>query len=440
MLSYRTNFYMPAPDSNSPPTSPRPKWWLVFALLALLISLVALYRYFYAPGSPIPVGVLHSLTGTMAVSEQAVVDATVLAIEEINAQGGLLNRRPLRPIIADGASDWPTFAREARRLIEEEKVEVVFGCWTSASRKTVRPIFEAANHLLFYPVQYEGLETSPNIFYTGAAPNQQIIPAVKWASDHLGSRFFLVGSDYVFPRTANAIIRDQVQALRGQIVGEAYIPLGSQAAEAIVQKIVASKPEVILNTINGDSNLAFFKALRTAGITAAKIPTISFSISENELVAMDVPSMVGDYAAWNYFQSLPSLENRRFVQRFRTRFGAKRVISDPMAAAYFGVKLWAQAVQEAGDPSPRATRVALRDQSLLAPEGVVLTDPDTQHTWRSVRLGKIREDGQFEIVWDSGKPVRPVPYPIYRSPQQWNDFLNALYQGWGGRWSAPASR
>lgn len=412
--------------------------WLILCLALLLGAGFTVYQISYAPGPPIKVGILHSLTGTMAVSEKAVVDATLLAIEEVNARGGLLRRRRLVPVVADGASDWPSFAREARRLIDRERVEVVFGCWTSASRKTVRPVFEQTDHLLFYPVQYEGLETSPNIFYTGAAPNQQIIPAVKWATDKLGKRIFLVGSDYVFPRTANAIIRDQVQALRGEIVGEEYLRLGSKEAGQVVAKILATKPDVVLNTINGDSNLAFFAALRAAGVTSARIPTISFSISENELLAMDRAAMAGDYAAWNYFQSLPTEENRQFIERFRARFGRERVISDPMEAAYLGVHLWAQAVQEAGDPSPRATRVALRDQSLQAPEGVVITDPDTQHTWRSVRIGKIRPDGQFEIIWDSGKPVRPVPYPIYRSPQQWNDFLNALQAGWGGKWAAEA--
>ncbi len=417
--------------------SSRTLWWFALLGVALLLGGYGAFRVYWAAGPPIKIGLLHSLTGTMAVSEKAVVDATLLALEEINAKGGLLNRRKLVPVIADGASDWPTFAREARRLIEQEHVQVVFGCWTSASRKTVRPIFEAADHLLFYPVQYEGLETSPNIFYTGACPNQQIIPAVKWAFDKIGKRYFLVGSDYVFPRTANAIIRDQVQALRGEIAGEEYLRLGSTDVKSLVEKIVAAHPDVILNTINGDSNIAFFAALRAAGVTPASIPTISFSISENELVAMDRPAMAGDYAAWNYFQSLPTDENQQFIQRFRARFGANRVISDPMETAYFGVQLWAQAVQEAGDPSPRATRVALRDQSLHAPEGAVITDPDTQHTWRNVRIGRIRADGQFDIVWESGKPVRPVPYPVYRSPLEWNDFLQALQHGWGGRWSAP---
>ncbi len=420
------------------PKRSRAALWIALLALALLAGGYATNQVLRGAGPPIKVGILHSLTGTMAVSEKAVVDATLLAIEEINAKGGLLNRRQIVPVIADGASDWPTFAREARRLIEQEKVQVVFGCWTSASRKTVRPVFEAADHLLFYPVQYEGLETSPNIFYTGAAPNQQIIPAVKWAFDTIGKRVFLVGSDYVFPRTANAIIRDQVRALRGEVVGEEYLPLGGRDVQPIVAKIAAAKPDVILNTINGDSNIAFFAALRAAGITAAAIPTISFSIGENELASMDRPALAGDYAAWNYFQSIPGEENQRFIRRFRARYGADRVLSDPMEAAYFGVQLWAQAVQEAGDPSPRATRAALRDQSLPAPEGPVITDPDTQHTWRVVRIGRIRADGQFDIAWDSGKPVRPVPYPIYRSPEEWNEFLDQLQKGWGGSWAAPA--
>lgn len=271
-----------------------------------------------AKKQPIKVGVLHSLTGTMAISATSVCDATLLAIEELNAAGGVLGRR-IEPVVADGKSDWPTFASEAERLITREHVAVVFGCWTSAGRKTVKPIFEKHDHLLFYPVQYEGLEQSPNIIYTGAAPNQQILPAVKWSFDHLGRRFFLVGSDYVFPRTANAIIKAQVTALGGEIVGEEYLRLGSSEAAAVVQKIVQARPTVILNTINGDSNVAFFAALRGAGITPARIPTVSFSLAEGELRHMDARTMAGDYAAWNYFQSVDSPENRRFVEAFRAR-------------------------------------------------------------------------------------------------------------------------
>ena len=404
---------------------------LACTVLALLVGLMLTRE-----PPPIRVGVLHSLSGTMAISESAVVDATLLAIEEINAAGGLDGRR-VQPLVVDGRSDWDHFAIEAERLITEEGVAVVFGCWTSACRKTVRPVFERHDHLLVYPVQYEGLETSPNILYTGAAPNQQIIPAVKWSFDHLGRRFFLVGSDYVFPRTANAIIRDQVTALQGEIAGEVYIPLGSTAVEETVQAILASRPAVILNSINGDSNIAFFRALRGAGITPAEIPTVSFSIAEAELPTLDIDLLVGDYAAWNYFQSLESPENRGFVARFRERYGAQRVTSDPLEAAYLGVKLWSQAVARDATSEVGIIRETVLDQSYHAPSGVVYSDPRNRHTWKTVRIGRIRADGQFQVVWDSGDPIRPEPFPAYRTRAQWQLFLDTLYRGWGGHWANP---
>lgn len=414
-------------------------WKLLAAALVLLAAAAGAAWWTRGGQEPVKVGILHSLTGTMAFSETAVVDATLFAIEEINARGGLLGGRRIVPVVADGRSDWPTFAAEAERLITREAVSVVFGCWTSASRKTVRPVFEKHGHLLFYPVQYEGLETSPAIVYTGAAPNQQIIPAVKWAMDKLGTRFYLVGSDYVFPRTANAIIKDQVAALRGAVVGEDYLLLGATDMDAVVARIAAAKPDVILNTINGDSNIAFFRALRAAGITAAAIPTISFSIAEGELQTMTVAELAGDYAAWNYFQSVDTPENRGFVERFRARFGAGRVTSDPMEAAYLGVHLWAQAVEKAGRTDPQAVREAAGNQSFPAPEGVVVLDPETRHTWKGVRIGRIRTDGQFDVVWDSGKPIRPVPYPVYRSKADWDHFLDGLYTGWNGHWANPGT-
>lgn len=387
--------------------------------------------------APIKVGIIHSLTGTMAISERPVVDATMLAIEDINDRGGLLGGRRLVAMITDGASDPPTFRRESERLIVEEGVSVVFGCWTSASRRTTRPVFEQYDHLLFYPVQYEGLELSPAIVYTGAAPNQQVIPAVKWAMDNLGSRFFLVGSDYVFPRTANAIITDQVRALGGAVLGEAYIPLGDTDVANMVERIRTSRPDAIFNSINGDSNVAFFKALRAAGITPAETPTVSFSISENELRSLGPADMVGDYAALNYFQSIARQRNLSFVERFHERFGLDYVIGDPMEAAWVGVNLWAQAVEQAGTDSVRAVRDAIRNQSLDAPEGVVFIDPETQHTWKTVRIGRIRDDGQFDVVWSSDKPVRPIPYPGYRTRSDWDAFLEGLQAGWDGDWAAP---
>jgi urea transport system substrate-binding protein len=409
---------------------------LLVALMAAACSRSATGRS--AASSIIRVGVLHSLTGTMAISEKSVRDTTLMAIEEINRKGGVLGRT-IVPVVADGRSDWPTFAREAERLIVDEKVSVVFGCWTSASRKMVRPVFEKHNSLLFYPVQYEGLEQSPNIVYTGAAPNQQIIPTVKWALDHGWKRLFLIASDYVFPRAANEIIKAQVAALGGTIAGEEYILLGSDAVTPAVRKILRARPDVILNTINGDTNVAFFKGLRAAGITAGKIPTISFSIAEDELRSMDQRAMAGDYAAWNYFQSLDRRENLEFVARFQRRFGAGRPTDDPMEAAYFGVYLWAQAVQEAGTPEVDAVRQALAYQSFPAPGGIVSIERTTQHTWKTVYIGRIRADGQFEIVWSSGKPVRPMPFPIYKSRAEWERFLLGLYTGWGNRWANPGS-
>jgi len=406
--------------------------------LGILISLL-FYWQIQLHNETIKVGILHSQTGTMKISEKPVIDATLLAIEEINSQGGVLGRK-IDPVVVDGKSDIDEFARAAEKLITQDKVLTVFGCWTSACRKTVKPIFEEYDNLLIYPVQYEGLEQSPNIVYTGAAPNQQIIPAVKWAFDNIGQRFFLVGSDYVFPRTANEIIKDQVIGLQGEIVGEEYLILGSEKVEDIVDRIAATQPDVILNTINGSSNVAFFKALREAGIAPEKIPTISFSIAEEELrsmkiLGMEISDMVGDYAAWNYFQSIETPENQNFVAKFKQKYGQERVTNDPIEAGYFGVYLWAQAVEKAGTFNLNTIQENIKDRSFDAPEGVVYLDPETQHTWKYVRIGKIRNDGQFEIVWSSGKPIRPVPYPISRSKAEWEDFLNNLYLSWNKKWA-----
>ena len=384
--------------------------------------------------TPIKVGILHSATGSLSQNEKPVIDATLLAIDEINERGGLLGRQ-VQAIVVDGQSDAAVFGREAERLITKEGVCTIFGCWTSACRKSVKTVVEKLDNLLFYPLQYEGLEESPNIVYTGAAPNQQIIPAIKWGFDNLGRKFFLVGSDYVFPRTANAIIKDQVAALQGEIVGEEYILLGSRDVDAVVKGIVQAQPDVIVNTINGSSNVAFFRALRRAGITPARIPTVSFSITETDMSSLDRESMAGDYAAWNYFQSIESAENVEFVRKFRDRYGQDRVISDPMEAAYFGVYLWSLAVKDAGSAEPSAIRIAVEDQSWTAPEGLVYVDRKTRHTWKFVRIGRVRPDGQFDIVWNSGVPVRPVPFPQYRRRLEWEQLLNDMFEEWGGNWA-----
>jgi urea transport system substrate-binding protein len=392
------------------------------------------------PGrEPIKIGVLHSRTGTMAISERGVINATLLAVDEINKEGGLLGR-PIEAIVMDGESDDATFAAMAEKLINEDKVSVIFGCWTSASRKTVLPVIEKHGHLLFYPVQYEGLEQSPNIIYMGAAPNQQIIPAVRWAVTALKKKkFFLVGSDYIFPRAANAIIRDQAASLGAEIVGEDYLLFGSPDVSGIVGRIVEAQPDAILNTINGDSNVAFFRALRQAGVTPNTVPTISFSISEEELSSLKSRDLVGDYAAWNYFQTIDRSQNKAFVERFQKKFGEQSIISDPMEAAYCGVQLWALAVKEAGDVDAAKVRQAVLRQSYDAPEGLIRIHAETQHAAKVFNVGQITADSRFKIISSSDTPIEPIPFPGTRSKGEWDAFLLDLKLQWGGKWANPAT-
>jgi urea transport system substrate-binding protein len=385
---------------------------------------------------PVKVGVLHSLSGTMANSEGPVVDAVLFAIEEVNQAGGVLGR-PVKAVVADGRSEERVFLREAQRLLEEEKVCTVFGCWTSASRKTVRPVFEAHGNLLIYPVQFEGLETSPNIVYLGAAPNQQLLPAARWAVTSLHKkRFFLVGSDSVFPRAAHTILKDDLKRAGAEVVGEAYVPLGCQKVEAAVAALVRAKPDMVLNTIYGDTNLAFFRALRGAGITPANIPVLSFSISAEGLRTLDAGDRAGDYTAWTYYQSVATPENEAFVRRFHEKH-PEHSISDPMETAYVGVKLWAQAVNEAKSLEPKKIRRAMLNHRLKGPGGEVWIDPETQYGSRTPRVGRSQADGTFKVIWSAPAPVRPQPYPDTRTVEEWRAFLRDLYTGWGDRWEAP---
>ncbi|HEY9699968.1 MAG TPA: urea ABC transporter substrate-binding protein [Trichocoleus sp.] len=371
-----------------------------------------------ASGDTIKVGILHSLSGTMAISEKSVVDSTQLAIDEINGKGGVLGKK-IEPVLEDGASDWPTFAEKAKKLIEEDKVVAIFGCWTSASRKAVLPVFEEKNHMLFYPVQYEGQECSKNIFYTGAAPNQQIEPSVDWLLENKGKNFYLVGSDYVFPRTANTIIKAQLQAKGGKTVGEDYLPLGSTEVAPIIAKIRSALPNggVIYNTLNGDSNVAFFKQLQGAGLTVDKYPVMSVSIAEEEVKAIGVDFLKGQYAAWNYFQTVDTPANKTFVDAFKAKFGGDRVTNDPMEAGYISVNLWKQAVEKAGDAGTSTdlekVRSAVIGQSMDAPEGPVKMFPN-HHISKTVRIGEVEDGGLFKIVYATPKPVDPVP---------WNQFV-----------------
>ncbi|MFF2484439.1 urea ABC transporter substrate-binding protein [Paenibacillus sp. NPDC058071] len=357
----------------------------------------------------IKVGVLHSLSGTMAISEVSVRDAEIMAIEEINAAGGVLGKK-IVPIEEDGASDWPTFAEKARKLISEDKVATVFGGWTSSSRKAMKPVFEELNGLLWYPVQYEGLEASPNIFYTGATTNQQIVPAVDWLLENRGKKFYLLGSDYVFPRTANLIIKEQLKAKGGELVGEEYTALGHTDYSTIISKIKAAKPDVVFNTLNGDSNVAFFKQLKDAGITATDLTTLSVSVAEEEIRGIGVDVLQGHLAAWNYYQTTDTPANKTFVENYKKKYGDDRVTADPIEAGYTAVYLWKAAVEKAGTTDVEKVKEAAKDLEWDAPEGKVKIDGETQHIYKTVRIGEVQSDGQFKELWNSGDAVKPDPY------------------------------
>jgi urea transport system substrate-binding protein len=357
----------------------------------------------------IKVGILHSLSGTMAISEVSVKDAELMAIEEINASGGLLGKK-IEPVIEDGASNWTTFAEKAKKLLQKDKVATVFGCWTSASRKAVLPVFEENKGLLWYPVQYEGMEASPNIFYTGAAPNQQIVPAVEWLLQNKGKKMFLLGSDYVFPRTANKIIKEQLKAMGGELIAEEYTPLGHTDYSTIINKIKASKPDIVFNTLNGDSNVAFFKQLKDAGITAKDLTTCSVSVAEEEVRGIGADNLKGHLVSWNYYQTTDTPENKEFVKKYKAKYGADRVTDDPIEAAYIAVHLWAQAVTKAGTTDIEKVKEAAKGIEFQAPEGLVKIEGENQHIWKPVRIGEVTEDGLIKEIWSTGKTVRPDPY------------------------------
>ena len=378
-------------------------------------------------GEGIKVGILHSLSGTMAISETTVVDAEMMAIDEINAAGGVLGQQII-PIKEDGASDWPTFAEKATKLIEQDNVSTVFGCWTSASRKAVLPVFESKNHMLWYPVQYEGQECSQNVFYTGATPNQQIEPAVDWLLENRGQEFFLVGSDYVFPRTANTIIKEQLAAKGGTVAGEDYIPLGDTEVTPIIAKIKAAMPNggVIFNSLNGDTNVAFFKQLQSAGLGPDNYPVMSVSVAEEEVKQIGPEYLQGHYASWNYYQTVETPQNDEFVSNFKAKYGDDRVTNDPMESAYIMVYLWKQAVEQAGTTDMEAVRAAAVGQGLDAPQGRVEMQPN-HHISQTVRLGQVREDGLFDIVWSTDEPLEPVP---------WNQYVPET-QGYACDWTDP---
>ena len=360
-------------------------------------------------GGVVKVGILHSLTGTMAISEKPVRDAELLAIKEINAAGGVLGKK-IKAVEEDGASDPATFADKARKLLAEDKVSTVFGCWTSSSRKSVKPIFEELYGLLWYPVQYEGMEASPNIMYMGASPNQQVVPAIEYCAENYGKKMYLIGSDYIFPRTANRIIRAQFGALEAECVGETYVPMGHTDFTEIIEEIKRENPDVIINSLNGDSNIYFFRQLEEAGITSDEIPVMSFSISEEEINTIGSKNLSGHLVSWNYYETTETAKNIQFVSDYKSEYGSDRVTGDPIEAGYIAVYMWAAACEKAGSFDVEEVRMASKGLSFTAPEGTVTIDGSNQHLYKQVRIGKINEKGLIDEIWATSGAIKPDPY------------------------------
>jgi urea transport system substrate-binding protein len=376
----------------------------------------------------IKVGILHSLSGTMAISETSLKDVALMAIDEINAKGGVLGKK-IEPVVVDPASNWPLFAEKARQLIAKDHVVAIFGCWTSVSRKSVLPVVKELNGLLYYPVQYEGEELEKNVFYTGAAPNQQAIPAVEYLMSKDGGaakRFVLLGTDYVYPRTTNKILRAYLHSkgVKDDDIKELYTPFGHadyQTIVADIKKFSAGGKTAVISTINGDSNVPFYKELGNAGLKATDVPVVAFSVGEEELRGVDTKPLIGHLAAWNYFESVKNPTNADFVKKWKAYAAAKHlpnaataVTNDPMEATYVGIHMWAQAVEKAKSTDTDKVIAAMGGQSYKAPSGYTLVmDPTNHHLHKPVMIGEIKGDGQFSVVWKSKDAIRAQPWSPY---------------------------
>ena len=360
-------------------------------------------------GDTVKIGFLNSLSGTMAISEQTVADSLALAADEINAAGGVLGKQ-LEIVQEDGQSEPTVFAEKAEKLITSDCVAAVFGGWTSASRKAMLPVFEAQDSLLFYPVQYEGLEASPNIFYTGATTNQQIVPALDYLKEQGTESIFLVGSDYVFPRTANKIINAYAEANGIEVLGEEYAPLGHTDFSTIVNKVKSAGADAVFNTLNGDSNVAFFKEYKNAGLGPDEMPVVSVSIAEEEVGGIGVENVEGQLTAWNYYQTIDTPTNQTFVEAFQAEYGDDRVTSDPMEAAYTSLYLWKGMVEKAESFDVADVQEAAGGVTFEAPEGSVTVNGDNHHIAKTALIGKIGADGLIHTEWSSGEPIEPDPY------------------------------
>jgi urea transport system substrate-binding protein len=356
----------------------------------------------------VKVGILHSLTGTIALAEASVVDAEKLAIDEINAAGGVMGRK-IEAVVEDGASDWPTFAEKARKLLERDKVAAVFGCYTSASRKAVLPVFEKGKGLLYYPTYYEGLEQSPNILYTAQEATQSVIAAVNWLAANKGKDFYLIGSDYIWPRTTNKIARPTIAKAGAKVVGEDYFALGHIEFGSAINKIKASNATVVLSTMVGGSNVSFYKQMKAAGIDPKKITILALAVSEEEVSGIGADNVEGVLSCMGYFQSLPNAANQKFVRAFKAKYGEKRVTGDTLACAYTSVYLWKMAAEKAKSFDVEKVIAASNGLEIDAPEGKVRFAAN-HHLWKHARIGEFTRDGQVKMLYESPL-IEPNPFP-----------------------------
>lgn len=376
--------------------------------------------------TPIKIGILHSQTGTLAANERRLINAELLAIEEINNQGGI-NGRKIQAIFADGASDESVFEQEAIRLVTKERVEVIIGCWSSSSRKKVKTVIEKYNNLLLYPVIYEGIEESPNIIYFGPTPNQSTIPAISWAFQHIGKRFFLIGTDYLFSQVTHKIIELHLASLGGTVVGKTYVKFGGKVLPEQIQQIADLKPDIIINTIDGDTNISFFKELLNAGITSNKIPTMSLRISQADFQRFELNAIIGTYVLFNYAEESSYDFNKKFVKKFRQKYGQDSKIGDPEQSAYSLIHVWAQAYSTSKNSKPEYIIPEMKKIVYQSPSGIIYLS-ETKNCWQDSIISKLAYNGELIELWKSKSNIRPEIYPPYLTKDEWNQFITNLYQ------------
>lgn len=405
----------------------------IIILVLIYISVFILFKPFNR--EPINVGILFPTTGTLAGSGQPVANATLLAIDEINQAGGVRGRK-IKPFIYSSTNlqQNETFVNE---MILDKKVAVIFGCWTSSCRKTIKSTIEKNNNLLIYPTQYEGIEESPNIIYLGSLPNQQLVPAVSWSIQRGARKFYIVGSDYIYPRVANEILAQEIRNQGGEVLNTQYLPLGSTDASKVVADIVEKNPQVIFNTINGDTNVAFFQELNTQTRNRSRPQVISTSMVETDINKIGKQNMIGDLFSWTYYMGLQNAPNQKFLQAYKSKYGNIDNLNEAAVNSYAGVYLWKQAAERLNNIAPTYVGSMMLRTSIGSPGGIIYIDPITHNAWRSIMLTQINKNAQYQTVWASSQPVQPIVYPEFKTRAEWNLFEYNLFVQWSNSWANP---